>query len=80
VTGQARCATVRFMNVGSPIKRRREARDLTRAALATLASMPRQRIVVLESNLSSPTIRTLERVASALGTTVWQLVKEAENG
>lgn len=68
------------MNIGATIKRRREKADLTRAQLAPLAGMARQQLVRLESDASSPTLRTLERVAKALKTSAWQLVKEAENG
>lgn len=68
------------MDIGKTIKRRREKADVTRAALAPRAGMARQQLVRIESDLSSPTLRTLERVAAALGCTVWQLVKEAENG
>lgn len=73
------------MEIGATIKRRREKADVTRAELAARCEGPggamrRQQLVRIESDLSSPTLRTLERVATALGCTVWQLVKEAENG
>ncbi len=59
--------------VGAEIRKARELAALTQESLAELASLPQSHISRLEAGKHAPTFTTMERIASALGTTADQL-------
>lgn len=62
------------MKVGDIIRRRREARGVTQAALARRAGLSRMHMIRIERDEISPTLDTLEKVAKALRVTVRNLL------
>ncbi len=62
------------MKIGDIIRRRREARGVTQAALARRAGLSRMHMIRIERDEISPTLDTLEKVAKALGVTVRNLL------
>ena len=59
------------------IKLLRKERNLTQNALAELADIEYKYLQALESlkNTHSPTLRTLEKISSALGLEVWEFLR-----
>lgn len=64
------------MNVGNKIKQLRLARSLSQYRLAKLAGVAQSFIHEVESGQKSPTVRTLAKLAGALGVTVARLVDD----
>jgi transcriptional regulator with XRE-family HTH domain len=60
--------------LGSNVRTLREARALTQAQMAKLASLPRATWTNLESGAANPTLAVLDRVASAFQVTIEELV------
>jgi DNA-binding XRE family transcriptional regulator len=63
----------RTKHIGSTIKRKREANNLTQVELAKLSGLPQSHICRLEAGVHSPSFKTLEKIARALGVTVGDL-------
>lgn len=57
-------------HAGGVIKRKREEKDMTQDKLAELTGLPQSRICRLEAGVHSPSFKTLEKIAKALGVTV----------
>ncbi len=64
--------------LGLQIKRAREYRSLSQESLSTLTGLSRAHLAQIEQGKVSPTIRTLEKIAQELGTSISDLVGEAE--
>jgi ribosome-binding protein aMBF1 (putative translation factor) len=60
------------------VKRHREEKGLSRAALAEMAGLHQTYIGLLEREERSPNLDTAKAIASALGLTLTQMVAEAE--
>jgi transcriptional regulator with XRE-family HTH domain len=60
--------------LGSNVRTLREARAMTQAQMAKLASLPRATWQNLESGTANPTLAVLDRVASAFQVTIEELV------
>lgn len=60
--------------LGRNVKTLREARGLTQAQIAKLASLPRATWANLESGAANPTLSVLDRVATAFQVTIEELV------
>jgi DNA-binding XRE family transcriptional regulator len=60
-------------HVGSVIKKKREEKDLTQVDLAKLTGLPQSHICRLEKGTHSPSFKTLEKIANALGVAVGDL-------
>ena len=60
------------------LKREREARSLSQEALAHRAGIHRTYVGLIERGLRKPTIEVGYALARALGTTLSELVREAE--
>jgi DNA-binding XRE family transcriptional regulator len=63
----------RMDHVGSTIKRKREEKKLTQMELAKLSGLPQSHICRLEAGVHSPSMKTLEKIARALGVAVGDL-------
>jgi transcriptional regulator with XRE-family HTH domain len=63
--------------IGRRIRRARLALDLTQEAAAARADLDWRRWQRLEAGEVNATVRTLARVAEALGTTFWKLLYAA---
>lgn len=61
------------------VKNRREAAGLSRAGLARLAELHQTYIGLLERGDRSPNVDTAKAIATALGTTLATIIKEAES-
>jgi transcriptional regulator with XRE-family HTH domain len=61
--------------MGRRIQKLREAQDLSRQELARKAGMNRETIRLLEAGRFDPTLRTLTKLARALGVPLTDLVK-----
>ncbi len=64
------------MKVGQKIKALRKQRELSQASLAETAGLSQVAISKIEAEQKSPTLRTLEKLAIALGVTVSELLEE----
>ena len=64
-----------FANV---VKKNREAKNLSRAALAQLAGLHQTYIGLLERRQRSPNLDTAKAIANALGTPLATMVAESE--
>lgn len=62
------------MNVGSRIRELRHTRSLSQYKLAKLSGVAQSFVHEIESGQKSPTVRTLEKLARALGVSVAVLV------
>lgn len=60
-------------HIGKTIQARRKASGMTQITLAKAAGIPQSHVSRLESGLHSPSHKTLERIAKALGATVGEL-------
>ena len=65
-------------NYGQEIAKLRRARGLTQTDLAREAGIIRQVVVAVETGRTVPTLTTLERIARALRTPAWRIVRGAE--
>jgi len=63
--------------IGHKIKKLRMAKSLSQAELGDLAGLSQAAISLIEAEVKSPTIRTLEKLAAALGVSVAELLDEA---
>jgi ribosome-binding protein aMBF1 (putative translation factor) len=63
---------------GEVVRRRREAHDLSREALAKKACLSEQEIGLVENGETMPSLDTGYRIGSALGVPAADLVAEAE--
>jgi transcriptional regulator with XRE-family HTH domain len=59
---------------GKRLKKLREAREMSQAALATRAKISRGYLIRLEAGRQDPTLGMLERLAKALGVPVKELL------
>lgn len=66
------------MNMSAAIRYRREAAGLTQAELGAAIGTERFYVSKLEADGYMPSIRTVMRIAHALGITASQLVRDAE--
>jgi transcriptional regulator with XRE-family HTH domain len=60
--------------MGKRLKKLREAREMSQAALATKAKISRGYLIRLEAGRQDPTLGMLERLAKALGVPVTELL------
>lgn len=67
------------MEVGKKIRELRLAKNMTLKELSTKADVSMSLLSVVERNRSTPTVRTLDRIVNALGTTVSQVCSDEEN-
>lgn len=65
--------------IGSVVRRHRELRGLSQEGLAALAEMSRAHVGELERGEVTPSIATLQKIASALGEKLSDLIIEYEN-
>jgi len=63
---------------GQVLRARREAAGLSQEALASAAKLARNYISLLEIGKKSPTLRSIQLLADALGTTMSSLVTATE--
>jgi ribosome-binding protein aMBF1 (putative translation factor) len=61
------------------VKRHRERKGLSRAALAKMAGLHQTYIGLLEREQRSPNLDTAKAIADALGLRLAQMITEAEN-
>lgn len=64
------------MSVGSRIRQLRKAKGITARCLAEMVGVHQQHIFALERGRFSPSLRTLQRIAEALGVTVADLFED----
>lgn len=60
------------------VQKRREARKFSRSALAERAGLHQTYIGLLEKGKRSPNLDTAKAIATALGTTLAELISESE--
>jgi len=65
-------------SLGKVIRRRRLAKGLTQADLSRLVGIVQSHVSAVESATKPPTMKTLERICSALEVRVSELIAEAE--
>jgi len=63
----------RVDHVGSRIKKKRKEKKLTQVELAKRSGLPQSHICRLEAGVHSPSMKTLEKIARALGVAVGDL-------
>ncbi len=63
---------------GLVLRRRREAAELSQEALAAQANLHRNYVGLLERGQRMPSILVVQQLASALGTTMSELLAEVE--
>ena len=66
--------------VGAKIKAARQAADLTQEAVATRTGIELRRYRRIEQGVMNPTVRTLLRIAEALGLDFWLLLSHDARG
>lgn len=66
------------MELGQKIKELRSDRGMTLEELSNHSGVSQSLLSMIERNRSAPTVRTLERVVKALGTTISQVYKDME--
>ena len=64
--------------IGEVIRDKRMGKKLSQEQLALASDVDRSYVSILERGLKSPTIETLERIPTALGCSLAQLVLEAQ--
>jgi len=65
------------VSVGAVLRARREELGISQEELAERAGVDRSYISILERGLKSPTLETLEKICSALGTLPEQVIQQA---
>jgi XRE family transcriptional regulator, regulator of sulfur utilization len=68
------------MNIGEVVQKIRVAQGLTQAQLAERSGLHQQAIGQMERGTYSVTLRTLEKIASALGVPMSRMLRIAEEG
>lgn len=63
--------------IGQTLQRIRQSRGLSRYALSRRAEVAHSFIAAIEGGQKSPTLRTLEKLAGALGVSVADLVSDS---
>jgi transcriptional regulator with XRE-family HTH domain len=71
---------VRHMNIGAKIVSMREKAQLSQRELSFRAGISPAALHYIEQNINSPTHRTLEKLAAALGISVTELLDEPKTG
>lgn len=66
-----------LLDLGRRLRSAREQAGLTQEEAASRAGIDYKRLQRLEAGSVNPTVRTLDRVAKALGTDFWSLVRES---
>lgn len=66
-----------YQAIGKRVARLRAVRGLTQEQLAEAASLSAIYVGRIEAGAKRPTVRTLERLASALDAPLWRLVTDA---
>lgn len=66
--------------LGTELRKAREAAGLTQEQVAARAKVTREYVSHLERGEYSPTVEVLLRIAGALGTKGWKLLKRVEEG
>jgi transcriptional regulator with XRE-family HTH domain len=66
------------MDIGNAIKKFRDDKKISQNKLSKLAELNRGYVYKLENNQINPSLSTLERIAKALNTKVYELIKYAE--
>lgn len=64
------------MNIGENIKKYRKALNISQKDLANKLNMPISTLANYENNHREPNIETLNKIATALGVTINDLVKK----
>jgi len=64
-----------FATIGANVRRARERKGLTQAALAERAEIALKYVQRVEYGSAGPSLDVLQRIAGALGTDVWRLCK-----
>jgi len=67
------------MELGERVKNLRRKQGMTLKELSKRAEVSMSLLSLIERNISTPTVRTLEKVVRALGTTISRLYLELEN-
>ena len=67
------------VRIGLELAARRKTGGWSQEAFAAACGLHRTYVSQLERGIKSPTLNTLEAVASVLGAAVWELVRSAEN-
>jgi transcriptional regulator with XRE-family HTH domain len=62
------------MDIGSAIKHARISRGLTQDEVAAKAAISQSALHYIESNTNSPSVRTLSKIAKALGVSIAELL------
>ena len=71
------CVQRMAMDIGTAIRERRIILGLSQCRLATRVGVHKQALSVMEKPGYMPSVRTLVRIASALGMPAWELLREA---
>ncbi len=66
------------VGLGEALRVRREQLGLSQAQVAARAALGRGRVGDLERGEHNPSLETLARLADALATPLWQLLRDAE--
>ncbi len=64
--------------LGSALKRRRKALNLSQEELAGKLHLERGYISMIETGRKTPSLETLESICSALGIKIYELLKEVD--
>lgn len=64
--------------LGAALRRRREAKNISQEDFAEQVGMHRTYYSAIERGLKNIRIETLERICNALGSKMWEVLKEAE--
>jgi transcriptional regulator with XRE-family HTH domain len=67
------------MGLGERVKKLRRKQGMTLIELSKRAEVSMSLLSLIERNISTPTVRTLEKIVKALGTTISRLYLEMEN-
>ena len=79
VTSQAAEGTEDELHIAAQIRETRLARHLSQRELAGRMDVPRTYISKIENGKAIPTLRSLERLASALGVELRHLIRDARS-
>ncbi len=80
LTGRIECDTLRSMTIGTSVRRLREARGLSQAALARRAKIGRITLLRIEQGTQRPTLDTLSKIAVALRVDLRELFPPSRRG